>query len=173
MDSWSLWDPADETAFVFLRSAATPERRRFRLAYELGHLARFISGGFRSLRDIGDSKKISSAFAAALLMPEEAAREAAHALGIGPDDWNWELLIFEKTRFGISAETFLYRISELGMISTSLFKSLRAKLKDHYSKSRMAGSGGAFEPRLSTQHISLQAGLTLCARVATTANRRE
>ena len=168
-DSWSLWDPDDDTAFVFLRSTATQERKRFRLAYELGHIARYVSGGFRPLRDIGTSKKLSSAFAAALSVPEEAARESAYALDVGPNDWTWELLLFEKARFGISAETFLYRISELGMISTSLFKSLRAKLKAHYTQSR--ATGGGFEPRLGAESVSAKAGLAMRARVA--ANRKK
>lgn len=139
LDSWSLWDPEDGTAFVFLREAATPERKRFRAAFELGHLARLVSGGFRPLRDIGASRKTSRAFAAAFLLPEEAVREAAHGLAIGPEDWTWELVLALKARFGTSAETFLYRIEELGMISHSRNRAFRRILEEHYARCRAAG----------------------------------
>ena len=139
LDSWSLWDPEDGNAFVFLREAATPERKRFRAAFELGHLARFVSGGCRPLRDIGASRKASRAFAAALLLPEEAVREAAHGLAIGPEDWTWELVLALKARFGVSAETFLYRIEELDLLSPARSRAFRARLKEHYARCRAAG----------------------------------
>ena len=139
LDSWSLWDPEDGNAFVFLREAATPERKRFRAAFELGHLARFVSGGCRPLRDIGASRKASRAFAAALLLPEEAVREAAHGLAIGPEDWTWELVLALKGRFGVSAETFLYRIEELGMLSRGRNRTFRKLLEEHYARCRAAG----------------------------------
>ena len=139
LDSWSLWDSEDGNAFVFLREAATPERKRFRAAFELGHLARFVSGGCRPLRDIGASRKASRAFAAALLLPEEAVREAAHGLAIGPEDWTWELVLSLKARFGVSAETFLYRIEELDLLSPARSRAFRARLKEHYARCRAAG----------------------------------
>lgn len=139
LDSWSLWDPEDGNAFVFLREAATPERKRFRAAFELGHLARFVSGGCRPLRDIGASRKTSRAFAAALLLPEEAVREAAHGLAIGPEDWTWELVLALKARLGVSAETFLYRIEELGMLSRSRNRAFRKILEEHYARCRATG----------------------------------
>ena len=139
LDSWSLWDPEDGNAFVLLREAATPERKRFRAAFELGHLARFVSGGCRPLRDIGASRKASRAFAAALLLPEEAVREAAHGLAIGPEDWTWELVLALKARFGVSAETFLYRIEELDLLSPARSRAFRARLKEHYARCRAAG----------------------------------
>lgn len=146
LESWSLWDPDAGNAFVFLREAATAERRRFRAAFELGHLARFVSGGLRPLRDVGASRKISRAFAAAFLLPEEAVREAAHALRLGPGGWTWELLLLEKERFGVSAETFLYRIEELGLLSGSERKAFRARLRERYEACRAAGRTD-FEPR--------------------------
>ena len=139
LDSWSLWDPEDGNAFVFLREAATPERKRFRAAFELGHLARFVSGGCRPLRDIGASRKASRAFAAALLLPEEAVREAAHGLAIGPEDWTWELVLALKARLGVSAETFLYRIEELDLLSPARSRAFRAMLREHYARCRAAG----------------------------------
>ena len=166
MDGWSLWDPIDGTAFVFLRAAATTERRRFRLAYELGHLARFLSGGMRPLRDIGASKKISIAFAAALLMPEEAVRMATFPLGLGPGKWTWELLLLGKERFGVSAETFLYRIDELGLLSMTERRTLRERIRNHYAACRAAQSRD-IEPR-----PAVRAGLRAAELLAKTAQRK-
>ena len=145
LDSWSLWDPTDGNAFLFLRKGSTEEKKRFRAAFELGHLVRFVSGGMRPLRDIGDSRKTSRAFAAAFLLPEEAVREAAHGLAIRPKDWTWELVLALKARFGVSAETFLYRIEELGMLSHSRGRTFRARLKERYAQCRLDGRDD-FEP---------------------------
>ena len=145
LDSWALWDPMDGNAFLFLRKGATEEKKRFRAAFELGHLARFVSGGMRPLRDIGDSRKTSRAFAAAFLLPEEAVREAANGLAIGPKNWTWELVLALKARFGVSAETFLYRIEELGMISHSRGRDFRTRLKERYAQCRLDGRDD-FEP---------------------------
>lgn len=163
LDGWSVWDPADGNAFVFLRAAATAERKRFRFAYELGHLARFVSGGFRPLRDIGASKKISRAFAAAALLPEEAVREAAYSLGLGPGKWTWELLLLQKRRFGVSAETYLYRVEELGLLASRERKSFLAKLKSHYADCRAAGRTD-FEPMPPRNASGRLAALKVLAR---------
>lgn len=163
LDGWSVWDPADGNAFVFLRAAATAERKRFRFAYELGHLARFVSGGFRPLRDIGASKKISRAFAASALLPEEAVREAAHSLGLGSGKWTWELLLLQKRRFGVSAETYLYRVEELGLLASRERKSFLAKLKSHYADCRAAGRTD-FEPTPPRNASGRLASLKVLAR---------
>lgn len=163
VDSWSVWDHHDGNAFVFLRSAAAAESKRFRLAYELGHLARLVSGRFRPLRDIGVSRRISRAFAAAMLLPEEAVRAAAHALALGPGEWTWQLLLLQKERFGVSAETYLYRVEELGMLSSAERKAFRARLKEHYAACRAEGKKD-FEPRPSSRSSMRIAKLKELAR---------
>ena len=146
VDSWSLWDPEDGNAFVFLRKGTTAERKRFRIAYEMAHVARFVTGGCRAtIRDIRASRRISRAFAAAFLLPEEAVREAAHVLAVGPSDWTWELTLVAKDGFGVSTDTFLYRIEELGMIPHTQARALRARLKAHYAACRAEGRTD-FEP---------------------------
>ena len=71
--------------------------------------------------------------------PEEAVREAAHGLAIGPEDWTWELVLALKARLGVSAETFLYRIEELGMLSRSRNRAFRKILEEHYARCRATG----------------------------------
>jgi transcriptional regulator with XRE-family HTH domain/Zn-dependent peptidase ImmA (M78 family) len=145
--SWALWDDGDGNAFVFVRKDATSEKKRFRTAYEMGHVARFLSGGMQPVRDNAASRKISRAFAASFLMPEEAVRETAHRLAATPDGWTWELVLLAKERFGVSAETFLYRAEELGLLPRAKGREFRARLKAHYAACRAEGRED-FEPHL-------------------------
>lgn len=145
--SWALWDGEDGNAFVFVNKDATSEKKRFRTAYEMGHVARFVSGGMRTIRDNAASRKVSRAFAASFLMPEEAVRETAHRLAMAPDGWTWELVLLAKERFGVSAETFLYRAEELGLLPRAKGREFRARLKAHYAGCRAEGRED-FEPHL-------------------------
>ena len=47
---------------------------------------------------------------------------------------SFELLLRIKHRFGISAETFLYRLNELDLIDPVLIEPLQKKIFDHYDK---------------------------------------
>ena len=67
-------------------------------------------------------------------------RETAHGLAIGPDEWTWDLLLLAKEGFGVSAETFLYRAEELGMVSRAKARELRTGLAAHYEERRAAGA---------------------------------
>ena len=53
-----------------------------------------------------------------------------------PLHWYFELLLRIKHRFGISAETFLYRLEELDLIDPALVEPLKEKIYDHYDKTR-------------------------------------
>ena len=130
--SWALYDPDDRNAFVFLPTAATDERRRFRLAYELANTIRCATGGFAPVSGRASSRKFSREFAAAFLLPEEAVRETAFQLGTTPKTWTWELLLLAKARFGVSAETFAYRLDEFGLLSRSALREFLRRLHDHY-----------------------------------------
>lgn len=139
-DSWSVWDPGRQKPFIFLQSRTTVERKRFRVVYEMGYVIRYISrGGRRTIPDIKGSRLVSRTFAASFLLPEEAVRESAYRLAIGKEDWTWDLLIYAKDRFGVSAETFLHRIEELRLITDLLKKTLLKKLEEHYTACRHAG----------------------------------
>ena len=162
VESWALWDGEDGNAFVFLRTDATEEKKRFRLAYEMGCIARLVSGWMRPVRDLRASRKTSRAFAAAFLLPEEAVREAVHGLAIGPEDWTWELVLALKERFGVSAETFLYRIEELGMLSRSRNRAFRKLLEEHYARCRAAGKKD-LEPRPASSNRTRLSQLRLRA----------
>ena len=122
-------------ATFFLNDAGTTERGVFTLAHELGHV--ILHQGFygASASFSGTDKELDKAaswFAACFLMPERAVRAVIDLLGVAPDDWTWDVLMSVKRRFAVSAQTFLYRLDELSIINSRAFKTLDAKLKEHY-----------------------------------------
>ena len=65
-------------------------------------------------------------------MPETAVRATVSQLGIFADGWSWELLLRIKHRFGVSAQSFLYRLHELDLISDKSRDQLDARIKKFY-----------------------------------------
>ncbi|MBC2705188.1 XRE family transcriptional regulator [Desulfobacula sp.] len=146
MASFSIYEPVYHNAFFFLNSKNNPEKQLFSLSFELGAL--LISNQSRlqktdlfenpdntkeseNLRPINPSRA-AGRFAATFLMPETAVRASVSQLGITPDDWSWDLLLRIKHRFGVSAQTFLYRLHELDLISFKLKDQLDAGIKEFY-----------------------------------------
>ena len=84
-----------------------------------------------NLRPI-NTGRAAGRFAATFLMPEAAVRATVSQLGIAADGWSWELLLRIKHRFGISAQSFLYRLHELDLIESRLKDRLDARIKEFY-----------------------------------------
>ena len=152
MDSFSVYEPIYHNAFFFLNSKNNPERQLFSLSLELGAL--LISNQSRlqktdlfetpvnesesdnkkeseKLRPI-NANRAAGRFAATFLMPEAAVRATVNQLGITSDGWSWNLLLRIKHRFGVSAQSFLYRLHELDLISTRLRDQFDAGIKEFY-----------------------------------------
>ena len=147
MDSFSYYDPPNQNAFFFLNARKNPERQLFRLAYELGRvfiLNQTMKQGadlFGAQCDnLSGKKKAFTAeegarrFAATFLMPRKSVKDTASQLGVQKRFWSFELLLRIKHRFGVSAEAFLYRLDELGLIDPALIEPLKEKIYDHYEK---------------------------------------
>jgi Zn-dependent peptidase ImmA (M78 family) len=148
IDSFSYYDPPYLNAFFFLNARKNPERQLFCLAYELGRvfiLTYTMHQGielFQTHEETGlhDTKKPFTArhganrFAATFLMPKKSVCDTVNQLGIQKKNWSYELLLRIKHRFGISAEAFLYRLSELDLIDPVLIEPLQQKIYDHYDK---------------------------------------
>ncbi len=125
--SLSCYDRANANAFIFVNSQGLSlERQLFRLSYELGRVYLY-NGGMQGAMHIGslDAEHAARRFAALFLMPAEAVLSSVRQVGVGPDQWTWDMLMRLKHRFGVSAETFLYRLEELELIT----KAVRARLK--------------------------------------------
>ena len=121
VEAFALWDGAARNVWLVLRKGATDERQQFRAMCALADALRFVAGGART--PVGDApadRAFAKAFAAAFLMPAAALRELCYRLAVRPDGWNWELLLREKKRYGVSAETFARRLEALELLRPSL-----------------------------------------------------
>jgi len=147
IDSFSYYDPPNQNAFFFLNARKNPERQLFSLAYELGRIFILTYAMQQSIelfasRDEkgSDGQKPFTArhganrFAATFLMPKKSVFDTVNQLGIQKKHWSYELLLRIKHRFGVSAETFLYRLNELDLIDPVLIEPLQKKIFDHYDK---------------------------------------
>ena len=64
-------------------------------------------------------------------------------LGIGVNGWTWDLLLRIKHRFGVSAESFLYRLGELDLIAAEAAASFTARLEEHYKATNFGEPDGS------------------------------
>jgi Zn-dependent peptidase ImmA (M78 family)/transcriptional regulator with XRE-family HTH domain len=150
MPSVSFYEPAFHNAFFFLNSRNNPEKQLFSLAGELGSI--LVSNQMRRQKtplfppsedDAGrpiNPARAAGRFAATFLMPEPAVRATVGQLGVSKDAWSWDLLLRIKHRFGVSAQTFLYRLHELDLISDPTRDTLDTRIKDFYA------ANGLIEP---------------------------
>ena len=149
MESISFYEPSFHNAFFFINSRHNPEKQLFSLYLELGKI--LISNQMKlqgSSLFPGQTKadkkdqthrpinhhRAAKRFAATMLMPDTAVRTTIDQLGITPDTWSYELLLRIKHRFGISAQTFLYRLNEMNLISPLIAEKLDKKIKAYYMK---------------------------------------
>ncbi len=139
IDSFSYFDAVNQNAFFFINDQINPERQLFSLAFELG-MVYMWEQYMSSSADEPDAQAVKAAkkFAAFFLMPREAVLRTVKQLGITPDDWSYELLLRIKHRFGVSAETFLYRLRELKLIGEKPYRAIKAQIKEFYEKHNYA-----------------------------------
>lgn len=135
VESISCYDRDCENAFFFIAADMNVERQLFRLAYELGRIYLF-TGGMRKRNRMGalDAKHAAKRLAALLLMPDEAVIASVRQTGIPRDRWTWALLMRLKHRFGASAESFLYRLEELDLITPARRNEIKERIYAHYEK---------------------------------------
>jgi transcriptional regulator with XRE-family HTH domain/Zn-dependent peptidase ImmA (M78 family) len=135
IESLSCYDRANANAFIFVNSEGLSiERQLFRLGYELGRVYLY-NGGTRGSMQIGtlDAEHAARRFAALFLMPAEAVLSSVRQVGVGPEQWTWEMLMRLKHRFGVSAEAFLYRLGELELISNAVLLRLKNEIHAYYA----------------------------------------
>ncbi len=144
VESLSLYDARHANLFIFITTPLNPERQLFRLLYELGQVLLYL----RAIRlehdpahDPEVTDKMARRFAAEVLMPEEVVSVSVAQIGVQPHTWDLPLLLRLKHRFGVSAESFNYRLLELGLITPELQDSLRQTIKAHYAKTDFAEPG--------------------------------
>jgi Zn-dependent peptidase ImmA (M78 family) len=105
----------DEWPIIFINSHQLGDRRRFSLAYELGHMVMHMDLLEDWTRDTNHEAKL---FAAEFLMPEKDIRK----------DFEEEITVrwlgVLKKKWRVSMISLLYRADDLGFISPTLKRSL-------------------------------------------------
>ncbi len=139
IESFTQYDPENSNAFFFLNAKLNPERQIFRLIFELGQVffltQHLMSPRYRQLsaQEL-DCKHGAKKFAAFFLLPADIIRSTVKQLGIQQKQWSTELLYRIKHRFGVSAETFLYRLKELDLIDGKLVAAIQTEIQAFYHK---------------------------------------
>ena len=104
-----------ELSFILVNADQLRSRALFTLAHELGHILNSDGTTInidRDLRARSDEERLANAFAAAFLMPEPEIRETIDEYGRGA-----ESLARMLVGFGVSYETLIYRLHNLGVIN--------------------------------------------------------
>jgi len=144
LHSVGAFDRINRNVFFFINFDINPERQLFRLAYELGWIY---------LRDAAPTEALpldraARRFAAYFLMPAAAVRQTVAQLGIAPQEWSRELILRIKHRFGVSAESFIIRLEELGLIDPALASRFKTDIRREYQTT------GYAEPDASRRRLS-------------------
>ena len=142
--SLSFHDARHSNVFLFVDDALNPEKQIFSLAYELGRvflLTRALLAGGPPPMDEEANDKAARLFAATFLMPEEVVCDSVRQIGVQPGEWDLPLMLRLKHRFGVSAESFNYRLLELELITPGVQADLRARIQDHYAAHAFAEPG--------------------------------
>ncbi len=99
---------------VLVTNAAMPgDRQRFNLAHELGHLV-------IKQKQTKEDEEIAHRFAAAFLVPDEAAYKE---LGRSRRRIEFDELLLLKRKYGLSMQVWLRRAKDLGIITPSWYKN--------------------------------------------------
>lgn len=142
--SFSCYDAQNGNVFIFVHAANNPEKQIFALAYELGRILLFnraLLFGRDPFAEEAVMHKNARYFAACFLMPAAAVRNSAGQTGVRHGEWDFELLLRLKHRFGVSAETFNYRLLELGLVTAGVQARLRKAITEHYQASAYGEPG--------------------------------
>lgn len=135
--SVAYYDAINANAFFFINIKMNVERQLFELAKRLGAIYLYTGGACSpNAQSPGplDTLRIARKFAAFFLMPEASVRNTIAQTGITPDRWSYELVLRLKHRFGVSAESFIIRLEELGLITELLAKKFKARIRREYKK---------------------------------------
>lgn len=110
IDAFSFW--CDEYPYIFLNTQKSPERTRFDVAHELGHLVQHT----RERTGDKDHESEAMQFAAAFLMPRESI--LPHASGIH----SIRQVIRAKHIWRVSITALTRRLHDLGLVNTATYR---------------------------------------------------
>jgi Zn-dependent peptidase ImmA (M78 family) len=146
--SAAYYDPVNCNAFLVVCDGMNVERQLFELIKRLGaiyvHTRNLLcpppvgsdadGAPSSSGEPVLDALHAARKFAALFLMPAQAVRASVAQLGIGPDQWTYELLLRLKHRFGVSAQSFVMRLKELRLIAPDAAGEIERRIEAHYAR---------------------------------------
>ena len=117
-DGHSAWatvlgDDGRKVPVLVTNAAMSGDRQRFNLAHELGHLV-------IKQKQTKEDEEIAHRFAAAFLVPDEAAYKE---LGRSRSRIEFDELLLLKHKYGLSMQAWLRRAKDLGIITPSWYKN--------------------------------------------------
>lgn len=133
-DAVSQW-PDDEAPVFLLNAATPPDRQRFTLAHELGHIVCHPVPG-------PDQEKDADEFAAEFLMP------AAHIVADLGSDLDIAKLSALKQRWKVSMAALVRRAHDLGVITDWRYRTLNVELSSLGYRTDEPGALPPEHPRL-------------------------
>lgn len=151
--SLAIFDRQNDNAFIFISRRLTRERQVFRLLYEFGQLYLFTAAAGVTIIETARNRRFLKLFAARFLMPDTAVRDAVAQLGVLPEEWDYELLLRFKRRFGVSAEAFVRRLEEIGLIKPKLRQELRGQIAAYYETTGYLEPGSGEAPYSGNERI--------------------
>ena len=139
VQSAAFHDAANANAFLIVRDGMNVERQLFELAKRLGAIYLHTRDAYCPspavpVSELLDDLHAARKFAALFLMPAAAVRASVAQLGIAPDGWTYELLLRLKHRFGVSAQSFVMRLKELGLIDPVVSAGIETRIERHYQR---------------------------------------
>ena len=164
IESLSFFDAINTNAFIVVSESLSPERQLFKIMFELANIFLYTRNDDTIVHDTDANRHFAKHFAAVMLMPREAVLGTVVQLGVLPEQWTYDYLLRIKSRFGVSAEAFAYRLFELNLLPKdgSLLSALIKQINSHYGKTRYG------EPGEKCRHLSKNARFTdllLCAKL--------
>jgi Zn-dependent peptidase ImmA (M78 family) len=133
VDAYSFW--RDDIPYVFLARRKTPERTRFDLAHELGHL---VLHSHESCETPAHERE-ADAFATELLMP------AAGMVEYLPRDPSVHELLTARRQFAVSAMALAFAVHKAGMLSDWAYRQMCIELSTRGFRGDEPGGMPAYE----------------------------
>jgi Zn-dependent peptidase ImmA (M78 family)/transcriptional regulator with XRE-family HTH domain len=161
--SCSLYDKANRNAVIVLNNSMTAERKQFRLIYELGIIYLYANNQYSMVIETKENRRLAKYFAACFLVPRDCLLNDLFTFGIRPDEWTYEVILAFKSRFGVSAESFVYRLLEIKRINKNLADNILNKIYDYYAKNNYGEPGGSLT-RICVEESSRFELLKICNR---------
>jgi putative transcription regulator len=143
IDAFSVW--YNETPFIFLSRLKTPERVRFDIAHELGHLLMHIDTDLTSTNKKEESE--ANEFASNLLIPFPEIESYI------PKSIDLNIILKAKKAYGVSAAAMEYALWANGFISDWNHRSMCVDMSKMGYRSGEPGSDMVYEVSQIFQYV--------------------